>query len=226
MKNVIQYFLMLLSILAINFSFANFNDEVNAYKQTEKTIFKDNAKAVDAINSMSQAQVSSNLDLVNNFIDQASGSARGIIQQKTGQGGKAADGAMLFISFSMPKSLIIQMSMQAAKYHIPVIIRGLVDNKMPKTLQYILDIQQLAKKENLKFSGVSIDPVWFDQFDITAVPALVVTQRPANCIYQKMCPNQPFDVVYGNQSIHDSLMDIADNGSAIPQKVAKAILAK
>ena len=221
-----RYLSMALSVALINLSFANFNDEVNAYKQTEKAVLGDNGKTVNSINRMSKAQVASNLDLVNNFINKASQSEKGIIQQKTGQGGKPADGAMLFISFSMPKSLIIQMSMQAAKYHIPVIIRGLIDNKMPKTLQQILNIQQLAKKEHLKFSGLSIDPVWFDQFDISAVPALVVTQRPANCIYQKMCPNQPFDVVYGNQSIHDSLMNIANNGSSIPKAVAKKLLAR
>ncbi|MDA7742522.1 type-F conjugative transfer system pilin assembly protein TrbC, partial [Francisellaceae bacterium] len=140
------------------------------------------------------------------------------------KGGKAADGAMLFISTSMPASLIIDMSKQAAKYNIPVILRGLIDNSMPKTLQAILNIKSVALKANIKFAGVSIDPVWFDQFDITAVPAFVVTKRPAGCIFQKTCKNQPYDVIYGNQSIHDSLEEISKQGTSAPKEVASTIL--
>ncbi|ALA26646.1 type-F conjugative transfer system pilin assembly protein TrbC [Piscirickettsia salmonis] len=203
-------------------AFANFNDEVNAYKVHEKSLIDQNSSKVSALASMSQANVKKNLSLLNQFMGQAQHSAG----QTLNHGGKAANGAMLFISTSMPKPLIIQMSIQASKYNIPVIMRGLIDNSMPKTLQAILNIKVLAKKEHLKFSGISIDPVWFDQFDITAVPAFVVTQRPAGCISQKMCPNQPFDVIYGNQSIHDSLLEIAKQGSATPKTVAQTILRK
>ena len=95
---------------------------------------------------------------------------------------------------------------------------------MPKTLQAVLDVKMMAKKRNLTFSGIGIDPVWFTQFSITAVPALVVTHRPQHCIAEKTCPNQPYDVVYGNQSIHDSLVQIARDGSAIPKQVAAHLL--
>lgn len=214
----------LIMILAITapLVFANFNDEVNRYKAHEKSLIDGQASQVSALANMSQANVKKNLALINQLMGRAQQSAN----QTLNHGGKAANGAMLFISTSMPKSLIIQMSIQASKYNIPVIMRGLIDNSMPKTLQAILNIKVLAKKEHLKFSGISIDPVWFDQFDITAVPAFVVTQRPAGCISQKMCPNQPFDVIYGNQSIHDSLIEIVQQGSPIPKGVALSILNK
>ena len=81
-----RYLLAVISFLLMHVSYANFNDEVNAYKQTEKAIFKDNANKVNRINTMSKAQIASNLDLVNNFIAEASQSGRDIVKQKQVKG--------------------------------------------------------------------------------------------------------------------------------------------
>lgn len=211
--------LIITACLAITV-WANFNDEVNTYKAHEKTLLAGQQNQVSKLGRLSQVQIQKNLALVNHFISQAHGSYK----QNLHAGGKAADGAILFVSFSMPKALILQMASQAEQYHIPVMLRGMVANSVPKTLQAIMDLKSAAKKVHQHFSGVGIDPVWFEQFHITAVPALVVTRRPAGCVAEKYCANQPFDVVYGNQSIEDSLYEIAQKGSAIPRKVALELL--
>lgn len=205
-------------------TFANFNDDVTAYKHYEQRLFKQQSPTIQQMKAASQQTSYTHHDFVANFIQHASEPVEGILHTKQGQGGEVANGAMLFISFSMPKSLILEMSHQAAVYHIPVIIRGLVNNDMRKTFQKVLDLQSYANTKHETFDGIKIDPVWFEQFSIDAVPALVVTQRPQGCKFQQMCPNQPFDVVYGNQSIKDSLMDIANNGTKIPKTVAQGIL--
>ena len=80
-----------------------------------------------------------------------------------------------------------------------------------------------AQKQHLNFKGVSIDPVWFTQFNITAVPALVVSSRPASCHAASVCANQPFDVVYGNTQLKKGLEIIVDRGENA-SLVAKKIL--
>ena len=88
----------------------------------------------------------------------------------------------------------------------------------------IVDIfYELAKKNHLNFKGVSIDPLWFEQFNISAVPALVVSARPANCEPQSLCANQAFDVVYGNASLKNSLELVAEKGETA-SLLAKSIL--
>ncbi|APS84678.1 hypothetical protein AVM71_16360 (plasmid) [Piscirickettsia salmonis] len=123
-------------------AFANFNDEVNDYKVHEKSLVAGQTSQVSSLANMSQENVKKSLAMINQLMGTAQDSAKKNLQQ----GGKAANGAMLFVSTSMPSQLIIAMAMQAAKYKIPVIMRGLVDNSMPKTLQEILNIKTQAKK--------------------------------------------------------------------------------
>lgn len=207
-------------ILTSSASFANFNDEVNDYKHIEHGLLASQGAQVSAMAKLSQANASKNNKLAAHFLHLARDSFNGALPH----GGKVADGAILFVSFSMPASLIIDMANQAQSLGIAVIIRGLVDNKMPQTLQRIMDLKRLAKSMHKPFSGIGIDPVWFEQFHITAVPALVVTRRPAGCIAQSYCKDQPFDVVYGNAPISESLKEIASRGSKVPAGVAKRIL--
>jgi len=209
------------SALSFN-AFANFNDQVNSYKAHEHSLIHSESQALAKARLKSRLNTEQNLALVNHVIAMAKGS----YNKNIPHGGRAARGAILFVSFSMPTPLIIQMSQQAAQFHIPVMLRGLVDNNMPKTLQRLMDIKQAAKKQSVPFSGIGIDPVWFDQFAITAVPALVVTLRPARCIAQKVCKDQPFDVVYGNSSINRSLNLIATEGSKAIAPIAKEILSE
>lgn len=152
------------------------------------------------VNSLSNRQ--EHIAFINQLLKGKQQEAKGEPQQ--------ADGAILFVSFSMPDALLVSLSEEAHAYSIPLVIRGLVDNDFKKTLLRIQSLQQYAKERNQHFYGLSIDPLWFEQFKIEAVPALVLTKRPKNCQLQKLCSSQHFDVMYGNGSIEQSLQIISE----------------
>lgn len=125
---------------------------------------------------------------------------------------KDVDGAVLFISFSMPDELILTLADEASTYHMPLVVKGLIDNDFKKTVDYFFKLNQLAKKRHMNFEGIAIDPLWFSQFDIKKVPALVVTKRMHDCKPQSLCKDQLFDVIYGNVHIKDGLGAIKNKG--------------
>ena len=109
----------------------------------------------------------------------------------------SAPTAQVFVSFSMPDRLLQQTLIESARLNIPALLNGLVDNSMPAT---ILRIQALSKTvPNL---NLQIDPTAFERFGIKQVPALVVDNGNA------------FDVLYGNLSLSDGLLQIAGHGDS------------
>ena len=119
---------------------------------------------------------------------------------------------MLFVSFSMPKSLLFGLADEGSRFGIPLI----------KTVDTFYKLNQKASKERLNFEGISIDPFWFQELHIEKVPALVVIKRPSTCMPHTPCPLQKFDVVYGNSKVVDSLKLIAQKGEL--RDVAQRIL--
>lgn len=154
------------------------------------------------------------------YINQLMGAKK---QQHNGKGGKAADGAVMFVSFSMPDPLLVSLSEEAHDYDIPLVVRGLVENDFKKTLLRLASLKDYASAHNKTFHGISIDPVWFAQFNINAVPALVVTRRPVECEFQKQCLDQEFDVLFGNASVQKGLEVMADK-SELFSDIAKSLL--
>ena len=142
---------------------------------------------------------------------------QGGMQSTQKRGGKVADGAILFVSLGMPKKLLRQYLKESMQYHISVVIRGLIQNNFRATMSAIYN---LIKGRHLP--GVSIDPIWFREFGIHQVPALVVTSNPNHCASVVGC-KQPYDVVYGNLSIKALLTKIAEDGQGGKQ-VANNIL--
>ena len=129
---------------------------------------------------------------------------------------------MLFVSFSMPKSLLFGLADEASRFGISLIIKGLKEDDFKKTVDTFYKLNQKASKERLNFEGISIDPFWFQELHIEKVPALVVIKRPSTCMPHTPCPLQKFDVVYGNSKVVDSLKLIAQKGEL--RDVAQKIL--
>lgn len=100
--------------------------------------------------------------------------------------------AMLFVSLGMPKLLLRQYVMQSRKYHIPLILRGFLENNYPKTAKRIYDILHPKNQSELK-GGFEIDPLYFRKYSINVVPALVIEKGGHSAI------------VYGNIPIHQML---------------------
>lgn len=103
------------------------------------------------------------------------------------------EGFRIFISFSMPESLMINLDQQAKKIGAKLVIRGLKNNSFKETFSYV-------KSMNEKGMVIDIDPKSFEEFDITQVPAFVINQ------------NNQYDKLVGNVSIAYVLKQFAEIG--------------
>jgi len=129
--------------------------------------------------------------------------------------------ALVFVSLGMPKKILKQILREAHAFHIPVVVRGLLDHSFRKTVAAIFNLNKKSGSE--KVGGVLINPVWFRQFRIRVVPAVVVVRALPACVAKTECPVPDFDVVRGNVSLRRALEIIARQGEAAPE-VAQQIL--
>lgn len=102
----------------------------------------------------------------------------------------------IFVSLGMPAESLKALAKQAKQAGGTLVLRGLIDNSLKKTLAKVMEI--LGKEP---FSGLNIDPVAFRTFNIHAVPAVVVAAS-----------HQTFDVVYGGVTLSYALQKINDEG--------------
>lgn len=103
---------------------------------------------------------------------------------------------MLFVSLGMPKLALRQYLIQSQIYHIPLVLRGLLENSYPKTAETIFTLLHPKNEHEIK-GGFEIDPLYFRQYHISTVPALVVYNQ------------NHYTVVYGNIPIQKLLQTIA-----------------
>ena len=114
----------------------------------------------------------------------------------------------IFVSFSMPETLVRETLIEATKLKMPIYLNGLYKNSMDETLKKILILSKTIPNLSLQ-----INPIAFKKYEISKVPALVVSS------------NQGFDILYGNLSIKEGLARIADvhNDSGLSQEDVKGI---
>lgn len=113
-------------------------------------------------------------------------------------GERPVDAALVFVSFSMPSDELKQRVQDAAALNIPVVIRGMVNGDMRATANAVAG---LVKDTNT--GGVQIDPTTFRKYNITAVPALIVT-----CEHQGV----KVDRLQGDVRLYQALKRVADEG--------------
>lgn len=214
LNKTVWFGLILWSVISL----ANTNDDMaTVLSQSIRQTSAIPSSTIEALNIKSSQAQSEHKGLIDDLIKKAGSNL------KSKQKPQGADGALLFVSFSMPSPLLFALVDEAALYNIPVVINGLVDGDFKKTIETFKRLSADAKKQHLNFKGVSIDPVWFTQFQIKSVPALVVTERLKSIETEGEDLNQPFDVVYGNARIKNSLELISNKGDAAAAR-AKTIL--
>ena len=98
------------------------------------------------------------------------------------------DGLRIFVSLSMPKSLLEQYDSMARKIGAKLVMRGFKNNSFKETIKYT---QKIA---------IEVDPVAFKKFDVTAVPSFVLSN------------GDKFDKLVGNVSINYALTKFKDEG--------------
>lgn len=120
------------------------------------------------------------------------------------------DSVMVFVSFSMPNDSIQQWMGAADRHHASVLIRGLVNNSFRDTTAKVLSIVK-GNEGQIIGTGVLLDPVAFQKYNINRVPAVVVTHGNA------------FDVIYGEVSLRFALNKIADRGDCVSSVARQAL---
>lgn len=130
-------------------------------------------------------------------------------KQQSALGGQSrereAPQVMYFVSSSIPTEGMRQILRDADRLGIPAAMRGLINNDFRSTAAYVMDLAQPDNK-----GGVQVDPTLFKQFEIKAVPALVVTCTAG------------YDRVTGNVKLERALQIIADEGDC--KEVARRFL--
>ena len=118
-----------------------------------------------------------------------------IVAQTNKMGEKDTFPAIYFVSLGIPREGLLPMLKDARRYNIPPTLRGLVNNDMRQTAAAMFE---LSKED--RDAGVQIDPTLFTQYNITTVPALVVT-----------CPGH-YDVIRGSLPLQQALEKVAESG--------------
>ncbi|EOM2997842.1 type-F conjugative transfer system pilin assembly protein TrbC, partial [Escherichia coli] len=99
----------------------------------------------------------------NHFLDEL------VRKQQASQDGKPRQGALYFVSFSIPEEGLKRMLGETRHYGIPATLRGMVNNDLKTTAEAVLSLVKDGATD-----GVQIDPTLFSQYGIRSVPALVV----------------------------------------------------
>lgn len=128
-----------------------------------------------------------------------------VSQQKAANQEKPAEGALYFVSFSIPEEGLKRMLHETRQYGIPATLRGLVNNDMKTTTDAVLQLVKDGVTD-----GVQIDPTLYTQYGIRSVPSLVVRCQAG------------YDVVRGNIHVKPALEKVAQTGDCA--QVARQML--
>ena len=93
---------------------------------------------------------------------------------------KKVSQVLVFLSFSMPERSLHAWLLQCKQSGATPVIRGLIHNSFKET---ITTIQKLSQKTGI---GMQQDPILFNTFAITAVPAVVYVKDIPLCPPRRM----------------------------------------
>lgn len=114
----------------------------------------------------------------------------------------------IFISSSMPESSIKNYIKAAQQTGARLVLNGLIDNDLPKTLK---TISQWGEKDNF-FEHILIDPIAYERFAIKQVPTIVLTQADYPCPGTTECIMVSIDRISGDISLDFALREFAQEG--------------
>lgn len=112
---------------------------------------------------------------------------------------KKVSEVIVFLSFSMPEKSLQAWLIQCKHSGATPVIRGLINNSFKETMQAIY---RLSQKTGL---GMQLDPVLFQTFGITQVPAVVSVKAVDACPANMNCKPPTFDRIYGDVSLDYAL---------------------
>ena len=120
-------------------------------------------------------------------------------------GSRTQGGLYVFVSFTIPRASLMALAEQAERAQATLVVRGLKDRSMRRTLE---EVQQIIGER--KVSWV-IDPTAFDRFDVTSVPTVVLTSpriSASSCSTNECTPSDAFAKVAGEVPLEHALREI------------------
>lgn len=119
------------------------------------------------------------------------------------------DRLRIFVSSSMPISLLKAYSLEAAKYGGSLIFKGLPNGSFKELTKLVMQIS----KEREEGSGhIEIDDSAFEKFEINSVPAIVLSKNEGEGFLSATTPEQEFDKIEGAVTLRLALEKFAENG--------------
>lgn len=116
-------------------------------------------------------------------------------------------GVMVFVSLTMPDSSLRALLKQSEAWQVPLVIQGVLPEGFMATTDKIQRLLKTGEKDTIK-SGFTINPEWFQTFNIREVPTFVAV-KPGRCLPKQPCGERDYDIVKGNVSIADALAHLA-----------------
>ncbi len=138
---------------------------------------------------------------------------------------KQSTNMIIFASLGMPTESLAEITLQAHKYEIPIVIRGLYKNDYKSTASRIEEILTVNSKDH-PVGGFSIDPNWFEVYKINKVPAFILTPELAVCPESDIsnCDIPNYDIIYGNITVESALQQFSKRGDY--KNIANELLVK
>jgi conjugal transfer pilus assembly protein TrbC len=173
-----------------------------------------NKAAIEATNSMVPAPAPGSKSITRE--DFTSLANTGSLSQKPIPPGKKAD-ILIFVSTSMPDSMLKNYARQAREFGAVLMMRGFVDDKLSATREKLANIDPEANWE--------INPEPFKTFKIDRVPAIVVADATNSSVTEEGCAvPTAFTSVYGDITVASALDKIVVRGQPSIAPIAKQML--
>ena len=112
----------------------------------------------------------------------------------------------IFVSHSMPISLLKSYAKEATKYNGVLVFRGLPEGSFHRLAKLVSDISG----DNAEGIAMQIDDEAFKAFDIKCVPTIVLSKPPS--IFSDQVKGGSFDKISGNITIKYALEVFAKEG--------------
>ena len=129
------------------------------------------------------------------------------IQNELGE--KNGSNLLVFVSSSMPVSLLKSYAMEAAKYNGTLVFKGLPGGSFLELSKIINEIYEGYDETKNAASSCVIDDEAFARFGITSVPSFVLVKTDPSDVLEE---SVTYDKIVGNIGIRAALEKISETG--------------
>ena len=116
----------------------------------------------------------------------------------------------VFVSSSMPVSLLKSYAFEAKKYGATLVFKGLPKGSFKELSKLVLAMKGADSEEGKDMSSIQIDDEAFGKFKVTSVPTIVLSNE-SQCEAPETCA-VVYDKVDGNLSLDAALEKFASSG--------------